>query len=153
MKKIILFSGLLITTAVLAQKPTRLLAKTKNHTISMEYKEDILYFSPFEIAAFLENKQKEDKSSAYTEVIKYVKYYDNEIAYKPEDSDFKNVADRNLHKVLVEIAPAMLARGKACDMIKATKKFNLAVIAKPCENNAAKNLVTEKKGRVIFACE
>lgn len=143
----------LLCSAVFAQKPIRLLPKSKNHTISMEYKDDILYFSPDELADFLHKKEGEEKSNAYAEVIKYAKFYDGEIAYKPEDTNFKNVSDRNLHKTLVEFGPAMLAKGKASDMIKATGKFNLAVMVKPCDNDPKKNLVTEKKGRVIFGCE
>ncbi|MFL5752844.1 MAG: hypothetical protein ACJ76F_05510 [Bacteroidia bacterium] len=153
MKNILLPALLLCATVITAQKPTRLLAKTKNHTISMEYKDDILYFTPADIAVFLENKQNGEKTSSYSEVIKYVKFYDKEIAYKPEESNFKNVADRNLHKALVEVAPGMLAKGKACDMIRSTQKFNLAIIAKPCEADPKKNLITEKKGRVIFSCD
>jgi hypothetical protein len=94
-------------------------------------------------------------STQYTQAHRYLKGTGNdELNFKENDTTkFKNVGERNLYKVVLEIAPQLMAIGKACDMVKKTHIFNLQAIVKPCEGNETKKLITEKKGRIIFGCE
>jgi hypothetical protein len=156
MKNVVFLSFLLLVFAASAQKkaplkPIKLLAKNKNQTVSVEYKDDILYFTRPDLFTFLES----NKSAQYTQALRYLKGTGNdEMNFKENDTTkFKNVGERNLYKVVLEIAPQLMAVGKACNMVKKTHIFNLQVIVKPCAGNETKKLITEKKGRVIFSCE
>jgi hypothetical protein len=156
MKKGLLLSFILLFFAASAQKkpaikPTKLLAKNKNQTVSVEYKDDILYFTRPDLLTFMES----NNSAQYGQAHRYLNGTGNEeINFKLNDTTkFKNVGERNLYKVVLEIAPQLMAAGKTCDMVKKTHIFNLQVIIKPCEGKEAKKLITDKKGRIIFNCE
>ena len=155
MKSTLLIGFLLLVFVASAQKkpiikPTKLLEKSKNQTLSMEYKDDILYFTRVDLISLLELN-----SAQYSLAIRYLKATGNdEINFKQTDTlNFKNTAERNLYKVVLQMAPKLLASGYASDKVRKTHLFNYQIIVKPCDADGAKKLVTDKKGRIIFNCE
>jgi len=132
-------------------KPTKLSTKSKTHTISMEYKDDVLYFTRVDLISLLDLTTNSQNSLA----IRYLRATGNdEIKFKQTDTlNFKNAGERNLYKVVLQMAPKLTASGYASDMAKKTRIFNYQIIVKPCEADAAKKVVSDKKGRIIFNCE
>lgn len=157
MKKTILLLALFAFNISFAQKAKvksiKLPVKGKNHDVSVAYANDVLYFTKLDLIQYMEKKDKAAKTNVYAENIRYLKAYGKDIEMKVADSLFSNVAERNLHKTLVSIGPALLAAGKAADMNKATKIFVDFIVNEPCAGSKDKFKVSEKAGRVIFDCQ
>jgi len=156
MRSVLLIGFLLCAFVVSAQKkpivkPIKLLTKSKNHTVSMEFTDDVLYFTRLNLISLLELNTNSQSSLA----IRYLRGTGNdEIKFKQNDTlNFKNAGERNLYKVVLQLAPKLTATGYASDMVKKTHTFNAQVIVKPCEADEAKKVISDKKGRIIFNCE
>lgn len=157
-KRIFLLLGLLALNSIYAQqkakqKPIKLPVKGKNHEVSMEYQADIVYFTKTDLVLFMEKKDQKEKNKAHAENIRYLKANGKEIILKYTDTAFSNVAERNLHKAILDLTTEMLAEGRACDMAKATHVFVNMINAEPCEKYPQHFMIREKKGRVIFDCK
>ncbi len=108
------------------QKPILLKVKAKTQTISMEYENDILYFDKSVLLPLIQEIANEDKHPVYHQMIVYLNNSPNEIALKQKDSvHFNNIGERNLHKVLIELAPEMRKQDLASAMDKKTKSFSI----------------------------
>ena len=128
--------------------------KTKAQTISMEYRTETLYFSKADLTALLNKKSQSDKVTIYNPVISYLNEAVKPVLFAYNDtSKLITAAEKNLRKILLDVAPQILAEGKAADKVKKTGAFNKQVFVNPCENSKEKKLITEKKGRIILGCE
>ena len=108
------------------QKPVLLKAQAKTQTISMEYKEDVLYFAKADILPLVENMAQVDKHPIYMQVAGYLNAAPNEIALKQKDSlKFTNIGERNLYKMLITFLPEMSTKRSVSIMDKKTKQFNI----------------------------
>lgn len=119
----------------------------------MEYQADIVYFTKNDLVLFMEKRDLQEKNKAHAENIRYLKASGKEINLKYTDTVFSNVAERNLHKAILDLTTEMLAEGRACDLAKASKTFVNLITAAPCEKDPQHFLIREKKGRVIFECK
>ena len=107
------------------QKLILLKAPAKTQTISIEYKEDILYFSKADILPLVESMAQVDKHPVYMQVVWYLNAAPNEIALKQKDSlKFANIGERNLYKILITFLPEISTKGLVAIMDKKNKQFN-----------------------------
>jgi hypothetical protein len=143
------------TVAILDKKTKQFnTPKTKVQTISMEYSTETLYFSKADLTALLNKKSQSDRVNIYNPMIAYLNAADKPVLFTYSDTaKLADPAEKNIHKIILEVAPQLLAEGKAADKVKKTGAFNKQVFVNPCENSKEKKLITEKKGRVILSCE
>jgi len=128
--------------------------KTKVQTISMEYASEILCFSKADLISVLTKKSQSDKISIYNPMINYLTIADKPVLFVYNDTaKLQTQAEKNIHKIILEIAPQLLEEAKAAAKVKKTGAFNKQVFVNPCDNNKSKKLITGKKGRVILGCE
>ena len=128
--------------------------KTKAQTVSMEYANEILYFSKTDLISVLTKKSQSDKINIYNPMINYLTGVDKPVLFIYNDTTkLQTQAEKNIHKIILEVAPQLLAEAKAADKVKKTGVFNKQVFVNPCDNNKDKKLITEKKGRIILGCE
>ena len=133
MKKLLIFSLLIQVSFGFAQKPLAkpviqkpvlLKAQGKTQTISMEYPEDILYFAKADILPLVENMAKVDKHPVYNQMIGFLNASPDAMALKQKDStQFNNIGERNLYKILIQLAPEMRKEGQVAILDKKTKQF------------------------------
>ncbi len=120
--------------------------KTKIQTISMEYSTETLYFSKADLISILNNKSQNDRIHIYNPVINYLNTTDKPVLLKYNDTiGLVGAGERNLHKIILEVAPQLLANAKAADKVKKTGAFNKQIFVESCENNKEKKIIIEKK--------
>lgn|GEM_PF-4908132 len=128
--------------------------KNKAQTISMEYATETLYFSKADLVAVLTKKSQSDRVNIYNPMISYLNAADKPVLFVYNDTTkLQTQAERNIRKIILEVAPQLLSEAKAADKVKKTGAFNKQIFVNPCENNKDKKLITEKKGRIILGCE
>ena len=128
--------------------------KTNQQTISMESATEILYYAKTALISFLHKKTENDRVTIYNPVSAYLNSTDKALAFSSTDSSKLNdLAEKNLRRIMLDLAPKLLAEGKIADKVKKTGAFTKQVFVNPCEKNKNRQTITERKGRVIFACE
>jgi len=122
--------------------------------VSMEYTDEIVYYAKADLASLLHRKATSDKVTLYEPAIAYLNTINKPVSFTQEDtSKLTNSSEKKLYKLILEIAPRLLAESKAADKVKKTGAFNKQVFVNACENKKEKKIITEKKGRVIFGCD
>lgn len=128
-------------------------AKNKLQTISMEYTGETLYFSKEDLSAILTKRSQNDRVTIYNPMMAVLNT-DKPVAFIYNDTaKLVSRAERDVHKLILQLAPNLLAEAKAADKVKKTGVFNKQVFVNACNNSKDKKLITEKKGRIILNCE